>query len=123
MSIKRVEVRNFKSFKELKTDLRKFNVLIGANASGKSNFVNIFKFLKDIATFGLTNAVSLQGGAEYLRNINIGASEDLSIKVVFDEKFEIMIWPTKTGLIGLKTYDTIYEFALKFHKEADRFKS
>ena len=38
MGIKRVEVKNFKSFKDLKIDLGKFNVVIGANASGKSNF-------------------------------------------------------------------------------------
>jgi len=36
MSIKRIEVRNFKSFEELKIDPGKFNVIIGANASGKS---------------------------------------------------------------------------------------
>ncbi|MHC1636275.1 MAG: AAA family ATPase, partial [Candidatus Methanospirareceae archaeon] len=34
MSIKRIEAKNFKSFKELKIDLGKFNVVIGANASG-----------------------------------------------------------------------------------------
>ncbi|RLG35803.1 hypothetical protein DRN80_01110, partial [Methanosarcinales archaeon] len=31
MSIRRIEVKNFKSFKELKIDLGKFNVIIGAN--------------------------------------------------------------------------------------------
>ncbi|MCD6512239.1 MAG: AAA family ATPase, partial [Thermoplasmata archaeon] len=67
MSISRIEVKNFKSFKELKIDIGKFNVLIGTNASGKSNFVNIFKFLRDIMTLGLDNAISLQGGVEYLR--------------------------------------------------------
>ena len=81
MSIKRIEVRNFKSFEELKIDLGKFNVIIGANASGKSNFVHIFEFLRDITSSGLDNAISMQGGVEYLRNMNIGASEPLFINI------------------------------------------
>ena len=113
MSIKRIEVKNFKSFKELKIDLGKFNVIIGANASGKSNFVHIFKFLRDIATLGLDNAISMQGGVEYLRNMNIGASEPLSIKVVSDQEFR---------LLRGRTYEVIYEFALRFNKKGSGFK-
>ena len=79
--IKRIKATNFKSFENLDIELGKFNVLIGANASGKSNFVSIFKFLRDIVTSGLDNAISMQGGIEYLRNMNIGASKDLSIKI------------------------------------------
>ena len=67
MGIKKIKVTNFKSFEKIEIELGRFNVLIGANVSGKSNFVQIFKFLKDIATLGLENAVSLQGGVEYLR--------------------------------------------------------
>ncbi len=48
MNIKNIKVTNFKSFKELDVNLGNFNVLIGSNASGKSNFVQIFEFLRDI---------------------------------------------------------------------------
>ena len=122
MSIKRIEVKNFKSFKELKIDLGKFNVVIGANASGKSNFVHIFKFLRDIIRSGLDNAISMQGGVEYLRNMNIGASEPLSIKVVSDKEFGWLGRRTKAGLIGIKTYETIYEFTLRFNKRGSGFR-
>ena len=122
MSIKRIEVRNFKSFKELKVDLGKFNVIIGANASGKSNFVHIFEFLRDIVNSGLDNAVSLQGGVEYLRNMNIGSSEDLSIKIVSDQEFAWLGRRTKAGLMAIKTYQSIYEFTLRFHKRGSGFK-
>ena len=122
MSIKRIEVRNFKSFEELKIDLGKFNVVIGANASGKSNFVHIFEFLRDITTSGLDNAISMQGGVEYLRNMNIGASEPLSIKVVSDQEFGLLRRRTKEGLIGIKTYEATYEFALRFNKRGSGFK-
>jgi len=121
MSIKRIEVKNFKSFKELKIDLGKFNVIIGANASGKSNFVHIFEFLRDVISSGLDNAVSMQGGVEYLRNMNIGDSELLSIKVVSDKEFGFGR-RTKAGLIGIKTYEVIYEFGLRFNKRGSGFK-
>jgi len=121
MSIKRIEVKNFKSFKELKIDPGKFNVIIGANASGKSNFVHIFEFLRDITSSGLDNAISMQGGVEYLRNLNIGASEPLSIKVVSDQEFRWGL-ETKVGLIGIKTYEVIYEFALRFNKRGSGFR-
>jgi len=121
MSIRRIEVKNFKSFKELKIDLGKFNVIIGANASGKSNFVHIFEFLRDITSSGLDNAVSMQAGVEYLRNMNIGASEPLSIKVVSDQEFRWGL-ETNVGLIGIKTYEVIYEFALRFNKRGSGFR-
>ena len=70
MAIKRIKVSNFKSFKELNLELGAFNVVIGANASGKSNFVQIFKFIRDIGNLGLDNAISLQG-SEYLTNIGL----------------------------------------------------
>lgn len=37
MQIKKIKVSNFKSFDEVEIELGRFNVLIGANASGKSN--------------------------------------------------------------------------------------
>lgn len=81
MAIKRIKVRNFKSFDELDLELRSFNVVIGANASGKSNFTQIFKFLKDIDENDLKNAIALNGGMESLRNLTIGSSAPLSLEV------------------------------------------
>ncbi len=86
MAIKNIKIANFKSFKNLEVEFGRFNVLIGGNASGKSNFVQIFKFLRDIIDYGLDNAISMQGGIEYLRNINIGSSEDFSVEVVVSDQ-------------------------------------
>jgi predicted ATPase len=62
MGIDKIKVSNFKSFNNLEVDLNNFNVLIGSNASGKSNFIKIFEFLRDISKYGLDNAISMQGG-------------------------------------------------------------
>lgn len=120
MGIKKIRLTNFKSFKELDIDLGNFNIFIGANASGKSNFIKIFEFLKDIAQSGLNNAISMQGGIEYLRNINIGSVNELSIKITFDSmKFPALLpalleEPESKELTKI---ETVYEFALKM---ADR---
>ncbi len=87
MAIKKIKVTNFKSFKDLDVDLGNFNILIGANASGKSNFVQIFKFLKDIAVSGLENAVSLQGGIEYTQNLILGKGNNTLFNVNSDRTF------------------------------------
>ncbi|MEA5537161.1 AAA family ATPase [Crocosphaera sp. XPORK-15E] len=86
MKIKSIRVCNFKTFKDCTIHFNDFNVVIGSNASGKSNFVEIFKFLKDIEKYGLENAISLQGGVEYFRNNQIGTSQNFSLEIVFSYK-------------------------------------
>jgi predicted ATPase len=122
MAIKRIRVKNFKSFKDLEIELGKFNVLIGANASGKSNFIRIFEFLRDIVKHGLDNAISMQGGSEYLRNISIGPSEDFSLEVVSDQGFRGLIRTREKGILRMKTYETIYKFTINFNKTGSGFK-
>jgi len=122
MTIKRIKISNFKSFKNLEVELGNFNVLIGANASGKSNFVQIFKFLRDVVTLGLDNAVSLQGGVGYLRNVNIGSSESFSLEVVSDLKYHVPVMRSKERrLTGININETIYKFAMKFKKRGFGF--
>lgn len=81
MKIENIEVSNFKCFKHIKLDLNKFNVIIGKNASGKSNIINIIKFIKDMLTNGIDQAIDLQGGINYLYNTSIKTNEP--IKVAF----------------------------------------
>ena len=80
MAITRISVSNFKSFDELELGLRPLSIVIGANAAGKSNFLEIFRFLRDWFEQGLENAVSLQGGMEYLANLRIGASRPVTLE-------------------------------------------
>jgi len=121
MAIKKIKISNFKSFKDLEVELGKFNVLIGANASGKSNFIQIFKFLMDITNYGLDNAISMQGGIEYLRNVNVGLSENFSLEIVSDQEFGRVLERKRKGLIGINAYETIYKFALQFKKREQEF--
>lgn len=80
MKIEYLEIENFKSFKKERIEFNEFNVFIGANASGKSNTVEILKFIANIVEFGLENTISLHGGLTNILNANIGKEEPLKIK-------------------------------------------
>ena len=43
--IRRVTVRNYKSIAACQTDLQALMFLVGPNASGKSNFLDAFRFV------------------------------------------------------------------------------
>src|SRR3970282_2953544 len=116
MAIEKIKITNFKSFQESEITLSKLNVLIGANASGKSNFIQIFKFLRDVINLGLDNAISMQGGVFYLRNIKIGSSDNFSMEVTSDGEYGFLVRKKEKEQIGIKTYETIYKFAMKFNK-------
>jgi predicted ATPase len=126
MTIKTIHVKNFKSFKELQVDLGKFNVLIGANASGKSNFIRVFEFLRDIARHGLDNAISLQGGPEYLTNLNFGTAENLSMQVGFSQErgsgmFAIGTSKTSRTDLVVAPLEGTYGFSIAFPKKGADF--
>lgn len=116
MAINRIRLSNFKSFKDLDVQLGKFNVFVGANASGKSNFIQSFKFIRDMKNHGLDNAISMQGGIEYLRNINLGQSEEFSLEVTTNKKFIRHLVPKKE-INGIKIYETSYKITIKFKNE------
>jgi len=124
MPIHTVHVENFKSFSELDIDLSLFNVVIGSNAAGKSNFISIFKFLRDIARHGLVNAIAMQGGTEYIRNAKIGHARDLVIRVSYtpDQKPDLIDYTNGDHeLLGIRSCESSYEFAIRFDAEGDGF--
>jgi predicted ATPase len=122
--ILRVHVENFKSFSSMDIDLARFNVVIGSNAAGKSNFISIFRFLRDIATAGIVNAIAMQGGAEYLRNATIGTARDLVVGVTYVPEHGteyVGNGNAASPLIGIASCESSYEFALRFTGHGNDF--
>lgn len=60
--IKHLKIKNYLSLKDLTLDLGLRNVLVGPNMAGKSNIVDIFRFLTHIASTGLMAAINARGG-------------------------------------------------------------
>jgi len=63
----------------------------------------------------------MQGGIEYLTNINIGPSEDFSLNVISDWELGFIVRRVEEGFIGMKVYETIYEFGLRPKKRSSGF--
>ena len=83
MKIKKLYIKNFKSFGEVDIVFQPINLLIGANASGKSNVIILFEFLKNIQTHGIEEAVSKMGGLGSLLNFNT-SSRGFTIHIDLD---------------------------------------
>lgn len=63
--IDKITLKGFKSIRALEDfELGSINVLIGANGSGKSNFVSFFSFLHELVEGRLELAVNKGGGAD-----------------------------------------------------------
>jgi predicted ATPase len=55
--IARIEALNYKCLRYVRQGLRRFQILVGPNASGKSTFLDVPAFLKDLLTSGVEEAV------------------------------------------------------------------
>lgn len=61
----KLTIKGFKSIRELEDfELRKLNILIGANGAGKSNFIELFRMLRTMMDQNLNYYVMKQGGAD-----------------------------------------------------------
>ena len=53
-SLKRIQIKGFRSIKGMTLELRPLNVLIGANGAGKSNLIAFFKLVNELMAGRLT---------------------------------------------------------------------
>src|SRR5229473_2227008 len=60
----RVILKGFKSIKAMDLELRRLNILIGANGAGKSNLVSFFKMLNEMMAGRLQQYIGATGRAQ-----------------------------------------------------------
>ena len=63
-SITKVWARNFRSIEYAELELGPLTVLVGPNASGKSNLMDVLAFLGDVVRLGLKTAIIRRGGID-----------------------------------------------------------
>lgn len=78
----RIDIKGYKSIKELSLKLRQINILIGANGSGKSNFLSFFDFLKQVYNRNLQEYVALKGIDTFLHKGG-KVTQEISTKLYF----------------------------------------
>lgn len=82
-----ISVEGFRSIARVeRLELRPVNVLIGANGSGKSNFLGVFEFLAAIGDGRLHDYVARAGGADKVLHFGSKRTKSLSIRLSFDHE-------------------------------------
>lgn len=84
--IKRIEISNFRSILKSSIQLNNLTVVVGANATGKSNLIKTIDFISDIARFGLQESIYKRGGyGEILPKQHLSTyGKEISFKIDFD---------------------------------------
>jgi len=84
MIISNIKLKNWRNFRSVEVPLSRRMFLVGPNASGKSNFLDALRFLRDIAKSeggGLQKAVSERGGISKIRCLAARKEPQIEIEV------------------------------------------
>jgi predicted ATPase len=120
MIISRIKLKNWKNFKEVDVPLKNRVFAVGPNASGKSNFLDVFRFLRDIAKpgGGLQNAVLDRGGISKIRCLAARTHPDVEVEIHLSEyDSEKVNWKYAIGIkqevrgyrLPVLTYEKVWQ--------------
>ncbi|EPK1457719.1 AAA family ATPase [Pseudomonas aeruginosa] len=88
MLVTKLTLKNWRNFKKLSIPLGTRTYIIGANATGKSNLLDVFRFLRDIckpAGGGLQKAIEDRGGIKKLRCLQARTDIEVLIDIEISE--------------------------------------
>ena len=90
----RLTLENWRNFVGADVELQRRVFLVGPNASGKSNLLDAFRFLYDIATVGgsFQEAVRRRGGVSGIRALSASRYPDVGIRVSVGNDEEETRW-------------------------------
>lgn len=89
MFISRLKLKNWRNFKGVDVALRERVFVIGPNAAGKSNLLDVLRFLRDVAKSkggGMQRAVEARGGLTKLRCLLARRDPEVEIAVEISER-------------------------------------
>ncbi len=84
--LKTIRLSNFKSLSDEPVLLGNFNVFIGANSTGKSNFVDALRFIHDILSTGLSSAVGQRFGWKNVLTRDKKRADKITAEIFYDLK-------------------------------------
>lgn len=97
-SIDNISINGFKSLKEInRFELGNLNIIIGANGSGKSNFIQIFHMLSAMAQNGFSKFILERGGADNFLFNGPKATSEMEMEIDF-----------QTGAIEKHSYRAVF---------------
>lgn len=107
MLITKLRLKNWRNFRQLEIPLQSRTYIIGSNASGKSNLLDVFRFLRDVckpAGGGLQKAIEDRGGIKKLRCLQ--ARSDIEVKIDIEISEEVGQPPVWQYTLGFKPEGT-----------------
>lgn len=86
MEISRIRLKNWRNFRQVDVSVAQRVFIVGPNASGKSNFLDALRFLRDVAKQGggLQKAIADRGGLSKIRCL--AAREDPNVEIEVEIK-------------------------------------
>lgn len=94
MRLTSLELENWKNFTHVDVDLQRRVFLVGPNASGKSNLLDAFRFLRDIVSVGggFQEAVRRRGGVKAIRCLAARRYSEIAVRVTLGSSHESTRW-------------------------------
>jgi predicted ATPase len=84
--INKISISGYKSIKSQEISLNKINIFIGANGSGKSNFLSFFEFLKYLYDRKLQEYITSKNGADMLLFNGGKNTDNIHFKISFNNE-------------------------------------
>lgn len=110
-TLESISIKGFKSIRDVEVKLRDINVLIGANGSGKSNFLEVFSFMQAVhparisersKNEGLRRYVDRAGGAGNLLHFGPKLTDSIEVRITFEEVGHYTISMVSTDVDSLR---------------------
>src|SRR3972149_300010 len=94
LRFRHIYIENWRNFVRVDIDLQRRVFLVGPNASGKSNFLDAFRFLHDIVSVGggLQEAVRKRDGVSSLRALAARRYSDIVVRVRIGSEENASAW-------------------------------
>ena len=95
--INKIHISGFRSIRDQEIELRPINVLIGANGSGKSNFVSLFSMLNFTMTESLQVFVGEKGGANSILHYGAKTTPQMEAAFEFETEDGVNLYSARLG--------------------------
>ena len=94
MFVSKIVLKNWRNFHALETPVSERLFIIGPNAAGKSNFLDVFRFLRDIVKEGggLQYAINSRGGLSKIRCLAARKDPKVEIEVELSDDADNPAW-------------------------------
>jgi len=123
--LEKLTIKNFKSIREQTLALGSLNVFIGGNGAGKSNLIQVFRFLREIVNQNLAGYTGIKGGADTLLYFGRKKSPEMSFFLEFGEgdtanAYSVKLRGTDDDALTIGAETAFYHERKKYPKPYDK---